>query len=383
MSDYDVVIVGGGIYGTATALELSERSKRVLLLEKAEIACGASGGPGERGIRSVMRDLREIPIFARAIRKWVSRQNALAGGVGFRQIGGVTGFEFGFGIRSTEVLGRVSAHAAALNALGVEVRVLDEEQLREIEPQLGAGLCGALFAPGDGVVDHTVATRAHAAAAQGRGAVIRESSPVRALRSEGPRIVEVELESGERIQVSGEVILLCNTEVPSLLDGILTEEELLPTWAEIPQMVYVSNPRDTPINHLFGHLQRRLAVKQLPDGTMMLSGGMTVERADGATTGCLSSLAGNLADALQTFPFLEEAEFQQLDASRTDTFTTDGTAIVSRPEAVENVVFGYGWSGHGFAISLGFAELIAEWVATGVRAAELEPFDHRRFQGRR
>jgi hypothetical protein len=32
------------------------------------------------------------------------------------------------------------------------------------------------------------------------------------------------------------------------------------------------------------------------------------------------------------------------------------------------VIYGYGWSGHGFAISLGFTKLFADWIISGVKA---------------
>ena len=45
--DLDAIIVGGGAMGTATARSLTERGRRVLLLEQFEIghAKGSSGGP--------------------------------------------------------------------------------------------------------------------------------------------------------------------------------------------------------------------------------------------------------------------------------------------------------------------------------------------------
>ena len=60
----EVVIIGGGIYGASLAYQLALAGKTVTLLEAGEIACGASGGPGERGVRANGRDLRELPICA-------------------------------------------------------------------------------------------------------------------------------------------------------------------------------------------------------------------------------------------------------------------------------------------------------------------------------
>src|SRR5690606_2029033 len=89
----DVVIVGGGVYGASAALEFAERGWRVRLLEAGELASGASGGPGERGVRSRGRDLREVPAFTRAIERWVHLEASLPDGVGFRQVGSLMAYE--------------------------------------------------------------------------------------------------------------------------------------------------------------------------------------------------------------------------------------------------------------------------------------------------
>jgi sarcosine oxidase, subunit beta len=48
----EFVIVGGGIYGAATAWSLARRGADVLLLETTAMAAGASGGLGKRGVRA-------------------------------------------------------------------------------------------------------------------------------------------------------------------------------------------------------------------------------------------------------------------------------------------------------------------------------------------
>ena len=83
----DIVIVGGGIYGTSLAFELGSRGYSVILLEAHEIASGASGGPGERGVRANGRDIRELPIIAQALERWQKFESEIEGGVGYRRVG--------------------------------------------------------------------------------------------------------------------------------------------------------------------------------------------------------------------------------------------------------------------------------------------------------
>src|SRR6478752_2583286 len=65
----DVVVIGGGIVGCSTALELAERGLKVVLCEKGGI--GQEQSSRNWGwVRISMRDPREVPLMAEALRIW-------------------------------------------------------------------------------------------------------------------------------------------------------------------------------------------------------------------------------------------------------------------------------------------------------------------------
>lgn len=66
MTEPDFVVVGGGVHGCAVAFHLAKAGEAVLVVEAGEIAQGASGGQGKRGVRANYRDLRELPLMAEA-----------------------------------------------------------------------------------------------------------------------------------------------------------------------------------------------------------------------------------------------------------------------------------------------------------------------------
>lgn len=376
----DVIIVGGGIYGTSLAYELAKAGKSVTLLEANEIASGASGGPGERGVRANGRDIRELPIVALAQERWLQYQQTIEGGVGYRRNGGMWIVTKGFGAREHEIMGAIEARATIQSAMGSPTQFLNRGEALTREPELAPSIFGAVYSPNDGVGDHTFATRQFAKEAARLGATIRTGAKVVEVLHRNGEATGVKLGDGEVVPVTGQLALLANSGMLRFLKPLLSPDERMPIYELHPQMMYVSNPDGKKVNHLLGHMQRPLAIKQLPDGTVMLSGGVSVAHdADGAISGSLSAMAINLSDAIQTMPFLERSTFLRADSSRTDTMSIDGIPIIGKPRALNNTIFAFGWTGHGYAISLGFTKYFTDWLLSGEKPAELEPFAHDRL----
>ncbi len=384
MSDHnsasEVVIVGGGIYGTSLAYQLAKAGRSVTLLEAGEIAGGASGGPGERGVRASGRDLRELPVCALAQQLWAEYQARIEGGVGYRRVGGLKIYDVSYGHREHEVRGRMEATAMVQASLGTPSEVLSRDEALAREPELAPGILGAIWCPHDGVGDHSFATRQFAKEATKAGAVIRTGAKVAEIVQTRGAVTAVKLASGETVPVGSRLVVVANAGAEALLKPVLKPHELGPVWNLMPQMHFVSNPLNRTINHLLSHAHRRLAVKQLPDRTIMLSGGAHVGYTpEGLWKGSLSSMTQNVTDGLLTMPFIDNSSLLSVDASRVETVAADQIPLIGQAEALPNLIYGYGWSGHGFAISLGFTRLFSEWIATGEKPEALEPFSPLRF----
>ena len=82
----EVVVVGGGIAGVATALELAERGRRVVLCEKGVIA-GEQSGRNWGWCRSMGRDPRELPLMLASLELWRGVDTRIGAETGFRQTG--------------------------------------------------------------------------------------------------------------------------------------------------------------------------------------------------------------------------------------------------------------------------------------------------------
>lgn len=270
--------------------------------------------------------------------------------------------------------------AAAQSGLGAPSQVLTRDETLAREPELTPSIIGAVYCPNDGVGDHTFATRQFAAEARKAGAVIRTGARVIEIVRSANAATAVRLAGGETVPVGDRLFVVANAGCDELLKPILKPQEQAPVWNLMPQMHFVTNPLNKTVNHLISHAHRRLAVKQVPDGTLMLSGGAHVAHTpEGLWRGSLSSMTQNVTDGIMTFPFIDYSKFMSVDASRVEAVSADLIPTIGQSEALPNVVFGYGWSGHGFAISLGFTKLFTDWVVTGRMPEALLPFSPLRF----
>ena len=118
---------------------------------------------------------------------------------------------------------------------------------------------------------------------------------------------------------------------------------------------------------LLGHEHRRLALKMLADGSVMLSGGWrgraNPETGQGETFP--EAVAGNYAEAVRVFPAIEGLKVAEARADRVETSCADGIPIIDRLPEAPNVLIGCGWTGHGWASAPAVAPLLAEGVRKG------------------
>jgi len=370
----DFVIIGGGVYGVGVAWELAKRGAEVLVLEAGEIASGASGGLGKRGVRANGRDVRELPLMRVAYELWPDLHERLGAPIGYERVGNLHLIE-----RDRDMAG-AAAQAWMQEQQGIPTTFLNAEAVREMEPALSPRIQGALYCPGDGVADHTATTRALAQAAQRHGAVIREHTRVTQLERSGDRIVAVMTAQEERIEVRRTVLLLANTVVPDMLQAQFGV--ILPVWTVWPQIVLTEPIEPMLVHYLIGHASRLLAMKSTPDSRVMISGGWRgrLNPHTGQGEAQPDQVQGNVAEAVAVYPGLEGVLVAEAKTDRRESTTVDGIPIIDRVPGLSNAVFATGWSGHGWAIAPAVNQLLAAWVYSDSGASQLYAFRYSRFR---
>lgn len=376
------VIVGGGIYGTYVAWELSKRGEDVLLIERSQVAAGASGGPGKRGVRAGGRDPRELPLARIAYDLWADLEAELGTSIGYERVGQLEFIE-----RDLPEIGPTSLQSAAARAWlqeqhDVPTEVLSAEDAAEMEPAVSDQVVGAIHTPRDGVVDHTAATRGIANAVRDEGGTIREGVSLAGLDVDAAtgRVSELHTADGSAIQVGGHVLLLTNAHAAGFVREQL--DATLPVWNFTPQVILTEAMDSIPFAHLIAHASRTLAMKGLADGRVMITGGFPARWDDERATGepVQQEVTQNVEQATAVFPFVDDVAVDEVVADHRESCSIDGIPVIDTLPAAKNLIVGTGWTGHGYAIAPAVSQLLAEWVHTGKRPALLRPFGLHRFE---
>lgn len=185
----DVVIIGGGIAGVCTALELVERGKSVAICEKGQI--GAEQSSRNWGwVRLSHRDPRELPLMIDSVRLWKEMDQRIGHKTGYSQCG-VT-----YTATSQDALEAEKRAAQDLQAYQIPARILSREEALERFPGLSLDIKGALYNPQDGRAEPQMAAPAIARAVKDKGGSVHQNCAVRTLETKDGKVCAVVTEHG-------------------------------------------------------------------------------------------------------------------------------------------------------------------------------------------
>ena len=185
----DVVVVGGGIIGCSTALELVESGLSVALCEKGGI--GREQSSRNWGwVRISRRDPREVPLMAEALRIWQGLDARIGRDTGYRRAGII------FTCGSDEQYAQHERCNRNLEGYQVESRMISGQEFRTMFPGSTLDLKGALYTGADGRAEPQKAAPAIAEAARDRGAHVLTECAVRGIETEAGAISGVVTERG-------------------------------------------------------------------------------------------------------------------------------------------------------------------------------------------
>ena len=186
----DVVVVGAGIVGCATAYFLARRGARVAVVERGSV-------PGEQSrknwgfVRQQGRDPVELPLVVEANRMWQGLERELGADIEW-----VRGGNLALAADESR-LARFEAWLPVAREFGLDTRLLRARNLDAVVPGLAGGWLGGLHTPGDGHADPEKTTDAFARAAVAHGATLHLDCAVQAVTAQAGAVAGVVTEQGE------------------------------------------------------------------------------------------------------------------------------------------------------------------------------------------
>jgi sarcosine oxidase subunit beta len=370
----DVVIVGGGISGTAAAYELARAGVSVILVEKGELASMASGWT-LGGVRQSGRHPAELPLASAAVRRWAGLAAELDAEVEYRRDGNLR-------LARTEAEVPVIARLVETQrALGLDLAFLpDPAAVRAVAPALAESVRAASYCPTDGHANPVATVRAFAAAAERQGAKILTGTRVAGIVAGGGRVQGVETTAG-RIGAD-RVVVAAGIHAAELCATVGLRLPLTVSHATIVQTVAL-RPLIRPV---LGVANADFAGRQEAGGRMRLSGDADPWEPPGgepdadAVQPSVTAVAAVLSRAVAVLPALAAARIARVWGGLLD-MTPDGLPVIERVPGVEGLVVAAGFSGHGFCLGPITGQLVRELVTTGRATLPLEPFRLARFAG--
>jgi sarcosine oxidase subunit beta len=370
----EVIVIGGGVSGTAAAYELARAGAKVTLLEQGSLASMASGWT-LAGVRQSGRHPAELPLATAAVARWEQLGEELGADVEYRREGNLRL------ARSPEEVPFIQTIVAEQRDLGLDLTFLpDNHSVREIAPAIAESVLAASYCPTDGHANPIATVRAFAMAATRHGATIRTETVVTAIDAGGGRVRGVRTRSGA---IAADVVVVAA--------GVYTARLCEPLALDLPiQVSRVAVVQTVPLPSLLrqvlGTAGADFAGRQEVGGRFRLTGGGRpwphqlddLAHGDDPVLPPAGDVIAALTRGIEVLPALGDARVARVWGGLLD-MTPDALPILERTPDLAGLVIAAGFSGHGFCLGPVTGQIVRDLVLEGTTAFPIQPFRRDRF----
>ncbi|MET4618889.1 glycine/D-amino acid oxidase-like deaminating enzyme [Arthrobacter sp. 2762] len=373
----DVLVIGAGVVGAATAYFATQRGLTVTVLDKGLPASGTSSACEGNILVSDKELGPELELTRYSLDVWHGDLAEHKRLWEFETKGGIIVASHESSLAS---LNRVMAAQADY---GVRVDKLDPDDLRKAEPQIAPDALGAASYPEDCQVQPMLVAAHLVRLATQAGARFMADTPVSGFLRSGHRVTGVrtprgEFSAGAVVNCTGtwagQLAALAGVNVPVLpRRGFVMVTEPLPPM--VHHKVYAAEYIDN-VGSSDAGLQASPVVEGTPSGTILI--GSTRERVGFDPTVSTDALRTLARNAVALFPFLEHVKaIRHYHGFRP--YCPDHLPVIGHDERAPGLWHAAGHEGAGIGLSAGTGKLLAQALAGKTPDMDLAPFAPARF----
>jgi len=378
MSDFDIIIIGGGIIGGSTLYHLGQLGYRgrVLVLDREDALSKGSTALSAGGFRNIWTTPINMRLTSYSIQRLAHFREELDWPIGFDQRGYLF-CQYEENFENAKTFGRQweenGVHIEFLDAAEVEKKVPGlRAGIDHIDPEVNEMLqmqpiAGGIFGPDCGSFDPSAAAQGYferGIEAFGGRAELRLRTAVKRLRIVDDACRGVELEDGSVIE-SAKVLVAAGAWTNALMEASGLRGDDLPPVVPLKRMLYITN---FPPIEGFDRIPMTIIDRGIyfrPEGPNLLIGRADPDTPPGFDiTADATYYEEQINYYLQErVPGMERCRLMSMWGGLYDTNAVDHNAVLGEHPHYRGLVFATGFSGHGAmeapAAGLAMAETLA------------------------
>lgn len=382
----EAVIVGGGIIGNSIAYFLAKEGIKPVVVEKRDIAGGASGACDKAIILSSKNPGIHLELALKSADLYRELAEELGEEVEYRQEGGMIVIE------SPAEWETMERFVARQRRSGLNIRLLDKKETKELQPVLSDHILGATYNPDDAEVNPIMMTLALAKRAKQLGAEYLLHTEVIGVEVAHGKVKAVETSRGKI--ATNLVINAAGAWAPLIGDmaglkipikprrGQLLITEAMPKMirGDILSAKYIAAKYNPDLvaqgEDLFSRLGVGLSLGQTESGNFII--GATREFVGYDTGNTPEGIEAVARNAVRIVPVLERINLIRTFAGLRP-YTPDGIPILDWAPEVEGMFIAAGHEGDGIALAPITGKLVLQLITGQKPAVNPEPFKTTRF----
>jgi sarcosine oxidase, subunit beta len=374
---YDLVIIGGGLHGLATAYFLASRHgmKDIAVVEKRYIGFGGSGR-NTAIVRANQRTQENLPLYQEALALWPVLTRKLNLNLMFYNCGNLNL------AHSEAALKGLRLQVASAQFNGIESYLLDPKECKELIPALDISekprypIFGGMYHPPGGIVRHDAVVWALARGAVKHGVHIHQGTAVTAINTADGKVEGVETDRGK---IRTNRVHNAAGGYSSAIAHEMLGQKLPISVLTIQAMV--TQPLKPLLDHVVSSGGYHIYANQTLKGE--IATGAHMDAWPNYTTQTTARYIKHQAEALtDLMPCLRGLRFMRTWGGLAD-MTPDMAPIMDGNTPVKGYYLDCGWGYFGFKSSTVAGKYMAEYIALDRCPAILKPFRVSRFQEHR